>query len=427
MRYGLLGEKLIHSFSPQIHAALGIKDYSLKEVLREELDDFMKRREFSAMNVTIPYKEAVIPYCVQDEVSKEIGSVNTVVNREGTLYAYNTDCLGFLYMATEAGISFGGKKVVVLGSGGTAKTAVYVARKEKASEIVVVSRRGSDISAVFGDVKTADYTQTEIYHDAQIIVNTTPLGMYPNVQARAVDLDVFLKPEAVVDVVYNPLRTALTLQAMKKGIKYTNGLPMLVAQAYFAQRYFYNEEPKVKPGDDALLKRVIEDIENRVRNIVLIGMPGSGKSTVGKLMAEKLGRIFVDTDEEFFKQEGMNAGTYIEKFGETAFREAESRIVKEFTKEKSMVIATGGGSILREDNRDAMRQNSFIVYLDRELCKLATEGRPLSGDIERMRKLYETRSPIYVNLADLVMKVEEDATETIAEQICLAAKCGYET
>ena len=406
MKYGLLGEKLKHSFSPQIHNAFGIEDYILKEVSKEDLDPFMTAKEFMALNVTIPYKEAVIPYCVQDEVSKAIGSVNTVVNREGTLYAYNTDCLGFLYMATRAGISFAGKKVAVLGSGGTAKTAVYVARQEGASEIVVVSRSGANISEVFGDVKTADYTQVESYKDARVIVNTTPLGMYPNVQAQAVDLDVFTQAEAVVDVVYNPLLTALTLQAKKNGIKYTNGLPMLVAQAYFAQRYFYNEEPKVKPGDEELLEQVITDIEAQVRNIVLIGMPGSGKSTVGQLLAEKLGRTFVDTDEEFAKKEGMLAGEYIEKNGEVAFRDAESRVIKEFCKEKSLVIATGGGSILREENRDAMMQNSLILYLDRELCKLATDGRPLSGDMDRMQKLYETRNPIYVNLADAVVKVE---------------------
>lgn len=417
MKYGLLGEKLKHSFSPQIHNAFGIDDYILKEVPREEIDAFMKAKDFTAMNVTIPYKEAVIPYCVQDEVSKAIGSVNTVVNREGTLYAYNTDCLGFLYMATEAGITFTDKKVVVLGSGGTAKTAVYVARQERASEIVVVSRSGANISEVFGDVKTADYTQTEAYKDAQIIVNTTPLGMYPNVQSQAVDLDVFAKAEAVVDVVYNPLLTALTLQAKKKGLKYVNGLPMLVAQAYFAQRYFYNEEPKVKPGDEALLKKVIADIEAQVRNIVLIGMPGSGKSTVGKALAEKLGRTFVDTDAEFVKKEGMLAGAYIEQFGEVAFRDAESRVVKEFAKEKSLVIATGGGSILREENRDAMMQNSLIVYLDRELCKLATDGRPLSGDMDRMQKLYETRYPIYVNLADMHLKVEEDNIDGLIDAI----------
>ena len=417
MKYGLLGEKLKHSFSPQIHNAFGIDDYILKEVPREEIDAFMKAKDFTAMNVTIPYKEAVIPYCVQDEVSKAIGSVNTVVNREDTLYAYNTDCLGFLYMATEAGITFTGKKVVVLGSGGTAKTAVYVARQEGASEIVVVSRSGANISKVFGDVKTADYTQTEAYQDAQIIVNTTPLGMYPNVQAQAVDLDVFANAEAVVDVVYNPLLTALTLQAKKKGLKYVNGLPMLVAQAYFAQRYFYNEEPKVKPGDEVLLKQVIADIEAQVRNIVLIGMPGSGKSTVGKALAEKLGRTFVDTDEEFAKKEGMLAGAYIEQFGEVAFRDAESRVVKEFAKEKSLVIATGGGSILREENRDAMMQNSLIVYLDRELCKLATDGRPLSGNMDKMKKLYETRYPIYVNLADVHLKVEEDNIDGLADAI----------
>lgn len=417
MKYGLLGEKLKHSFSPQIHNAFGIDDYILKEVPREEIDAFMKAKDFTAMNVTIPYKEAVIPYCVQDEVSKAIGSVNTVVNREGTLYAYNTDCLGFLYMATEAGITFTDKKVVVLGSGGTAKTAVYVARQEGASEIVVVSRSGANISEVFGDVKTADYTRTEAYRDAQIIVNTTPLGMYPNVQDQAVDLDVFAKAEAVVDVVYNPLLTALTLQAKKKGLKYVNGLPMLVAQAYFAQRYFYNEEPKVKPGDEALLKQVIADIEAQVRNIVLIGMPGSGKSTVGKALAERLGRTFVDTDEEFAKKEGMPAGAYIQQFGEVAFRDAESRVVKEFAKEKSLVIATGGGSILREENRDAMMQNSLIVFLDRELCKLATDGRPLSGNMDKMQKLYETRYPIYVNLADVHLKVEEDNIDGLTDAI----------
>lgn len=417
MRYGLLGETLKHSFSPQIHAAFGIPDYEIAELSKEELDILLRQKTFQGVNVTIPYKEAVIPYCVQDDVSKTIGSVNTIVNRDGTLYAYNTDCLGFLYMTNAAGISFTGKKVAILGSGGTAKTAVYVAREEQASEIVVVSRSRNQISEVFKEVETADYSHPELFADAQIIVNTTPLGMYPNVDTKAVDLSSFAKAEAVVDVVYNPLRTKLTLQAQALGLKCTNGLPMLVAQAYFAQRYFKGEEPKVKDGDENLLQTVISAIEKQVRNVVLIGMPGSGKSTIGKLLAERLGCAFVDSDEVFTRKEGITPENYILTHGEAAFRDAESTVIKELTKEKSQVIATGGGSILREENRLAMRQNGVIVYLERELCKLATDNRPLSSDMDKLNKLYETRHPIYVNLADVSVEVKEGDVQAMSQEV----------
>jgi len=413
----LLGETLKHSFSPQIHAAFGIPDYEIAELSKEELDILLRQKTFQGVNVTIPYKEAVIPYCVQDDVSKTIGSVNTIVNRDGTLYAYNTDCLGFLYMTNVAGISFTGKKVAILGSGGTAKTAVYVAREEQASEIVVVSRSRNQISEVFKEVETADYFHPELFADAQIIVNTTPLGMYPNVDTKALDLSSFAKAEAVVDVVYNPLRTKLTLQAQALGLKCTNGLPMLVAQAYFAQRYFKGEEPKVKDDDENLLQTVISAIEKQVRNVVLIGMPGSGKSTIGKLLAERLGCAFVDSDEAFTRKEGITPENYILTHGEAAFRDAESAVIKELTKEKSQVIATGGGSVLREENRLAMRQNGVIVYLERELCKLATDNRPLSSDMDKLNKLYETRHPIYVNLADVSVEVKEGDVQAMAQEV----------
>lgn len=411
MRYGLLGETLKHSFSSQIHCAFGIADYEIVELSKEELVTFMQDKNFSGVNVTIPYKESVIPYCIQDPVSKEIGSVNTIVNREGTLYAYNTDCLGFQYMTESAGISFSGKKVAVLGSGGTAKTAVYAARKEKAAEIVVISRNPAQSREVFSGVSVAEYSETALYADAQIIVNTTPLGMYPNVETTPIDLGLFDNAEAVVDVVYNPLRTAFTMQAENMQLKYTNGLPMLVAQAYFAQRYFMGEEPKVKSGDEALLQKVIAEIEKQVRNIVLIGMPGSGKSTLGKLLAEKLGKTFVDSDEVFNQQEGIAPGEYINRYGEAAFRDAETLVIKALAKEKNQVIATGGGSVLQEENRAAMKKNGHVVYIKRDLCKLVTDGRPLSSDMEKLKKLYDERHDIYVNLADVCADVIEDETQ----------------
>lgn len=420
MRYGLLGETLKHSFSPQIHASFGISDYKIAELSKDELAFFLKQKEFIGVNVTIPYKEAVIPYCILDEVSEAIGSVNTIVNRNGTLYAYNTDCLGFLYMATNAGISFMGKKVAILGSGGTAKTAVYVSKTQKASEIVVLSRHADSVREMYKEVTIADYTQKELYENAEIVINTTPMGMYPNIDNQAVDLEIFTNLQAVIDVVYNPLCTALTLQAKKMGIKCVNGLSMLVAQAYYAQRYFYNEPPKVKEGDEFLIQRIIAQIETQVRNIVLVGMPGSGKTTIGRMLAEQLGRNFVDTDEEFAKQEGMSAGVFIETYGEDAFRDAESKVIKNFAKEKSLVISTGGGSILLEKNRDYLRQNSMIIYLKRELCKLETKGRPLSADEESLRLLYDYRYPIYVNLADVMVELKEgDCDATVKEVLKL--------
>ncbi len=408
MRYGLIGETLKHSFSPKIHGAFGIQDYSIKEIPKECLDSFLQEKDFCGINVTIPYKESVIPYCIQDETSKAIGSVNTVVNREGVLYAYNTDCLGFAYMIHRAGISFTNKKVIILGSGGTAKTAVYVAKQEKSAEIVLVSRQKEAKASVFADVKIVDYSDVSAYADGAVLVNTTPLGMYPKVENTPVSLEVFHHLEAVVDVVYNPLCTMLTLQAKKKNIAYTNGLSMLVAQAYFAQRHFYGEEPVLKEEDRPVLEEIIAGMEAEARNIVLIGMPGCGKTTVGKALAERLQRTFVDTDDVFCERMGMTAGAYIEAKGEQAFRDAESDIVKEFAKEKGLVIATGGGSILREENRDSLRLNSKIVFLERELCKLATDGRPLSGDLDRMQKLYEMRYPIYAGLADISVAVGED-------------------
>ncbi len=423
MKYGLIGEKLGHSYSKPIHNALGNSEYELKEIPQIELEDFMGQRKFCGINVTIPYKQRVIPFCTLDEASHKIGSVNTIVNKNGTLYGYNTDYYGFLCMTNRAGIDFSGKKVLILGSGGTAKTAIAVVIDAGATSVTLMSRNldsqktsFSKLSEATRAVQTATYEELANFSDVDILVNTTPVGMYPNNGKSPIDLAAFTKLSGVVDVVYNPLRTQLVLDARKQGIPTATGLYMLVAQAVFAHAYFFDRSDLSPQGENA--QKVIEDIyvqtKNQYSNIVLVGMPGCGKSTIAKLLAKHLSLAFVDIDTLIEEQHSLSCSDLITQKGELVFRNAESEATAEQTKKTGFVIATGGGNILREQNRDCLAQNGFIIFIERDIADLATKGRPLSaGGAEKIAKLYQERYPIYSSCCDLKVSVEAKPELTV--------------
>lgn len=394
--YGLLGEHLPHSFSPQIHSALGNKDYTLFEVEPENLDVFMKEHNFKGINVTIPYKKAVIPYLdVISPEAQKIGAVNTIKVKYGKLYGDNTDYFGFKYMVEKSGITIHNKKALVLGSGGASLTVQAVLRDMGASEIVVLSRNGDN-----------NYVNMYIRHtDAQIIVNTTPVGMYPDNLNTLVDLDRFENLSGVLDVVYNPLKTRLVLDAEQRKIPSSAGLSMLVAQAKKAHEIFF---------DTIVENDVCEQIERslilQMCNIVLIGMAGCGKSTVGKVLAEKLDKQLVDTDEMIVNTENKPIPEIFAESGEDYFRWCENLAVNIAGREKSQIIATGGGVITRPENYNPLKQNGIIVFINRDADLLPTNGRPLS-QMHGVKALYEKRMPLYRQFAD----IEVDGNGTVEE------------
>ena len=399
--YGLLGRKLGHSWSVPIHQALGCEDYRLIELEPEELGDFLRREDIGGLNVTIPYKRDVMAFCdVIDEGAKAIGSVNTIVRREGKLYGYNTDIDGFLYMLRRARISLMGKKVVVLGSGGASLTAQAAARREGAREVVVVSRAGPD-----------NYENLPQRHgDAEVLVNTTPVGMWPDMTGRPVDLFAFPDMEAVADVIYNPGRTGLLLQAKKGGLRRAGGLPMLVAQAKRAEELFFD-----KAIPDGETENIIAQLWRDRTNLVLVGMPGCGKTTVGRALARLSGKPFVDLDEEIVRRADKPIPEIFRTEGEEAFRALEAQALAEICAQSGQVIATGGGAVLRAENRDIMRRAGRVYFLRRALEELPTDGRPLSqkGSLEEM---YRVRKPLYSAAADTVID-NSVALEATAELI----------
>ncbi len=396
MNIYLIAKKLSHSFSKPIHNELSDYSYEYKELLEEEVVPFLEKKEFDGMNVTIPYKETVMPYL--DYISPEaqkIGSVNTIVKKDGKLYGYNTDYYGFCYEIKEAGADLKDKDVVILGTGGTAKTAYCVAVDMGAKSVRTVT--SAELRA--GDV--------EKYRDAQIIINATPVGMYPNTLVAPVNIADFTKCEAVLDVIYNPSRTQLIMDAQRLGIKTANGLGMLVAQAKKACELF--EEREV---DEREIARIRSIIENKTKNIVLVGMPGCGKSTVGRELAERLGREFTDCDEEISKR-GKSPAELIKEYGEEKMREVESEILAEFCKKSSLVIATGGGAVTKERNFDIITQNATVVFIERPLNRLSTRGRPLSqGGIETLEKMYKERYPLYKKISDFSVTSQRTWQET---------------
>ena len=403
MEYGCIGEKLSHSFSKIIHNKLYSYPYELKELNKDELDSFFNAKDFKAVNVTIPYKQAVIPYLdFISENAKNIGAVNTVVNKNGKLYGYNTDFSGLKALILKNGIELKGKKVLILGSGGTSKTAFAVAKDMKAKEILVVSRNAAD--------GAISYSKAETEHkNAQIIINTTPVGMYPKIGVAPIDIDKFKNLSGVVDAVYNPLCSDLIVKAKLKKIPAAGGLYMLVAQAVFAAEKFL--ETEINSNE---IERIYNEISADKSNIVLIGMPGCGKTTVGKALANDLGKQLIDTDEEIVKKAGKPIPEIFANSGEVAFRKIESEVIEEISAKQGAVISTGGGAVLNERNCELLKENGSLYFLDRDVELLAVSGdRPLSPNREKLEKIYNKRYDIYRQRADFIIKANGTVKENI--------------
>ena len=399
MNCGLLGRKLGHSYSPQIHAFLGDYRYSLFEKEPEEVEAFLKSGDFTGLNVTIPYKKDVIPYL--DELSPEaqrLGAVNTIVRRpNGSLIGHNTDYFGFRYLVRDSGLQVTGKKVLVLGSGGASNTAAAVLR-ELGANVVIISRTGEN-----------NYENLDLHADAAVIVNTTPVGMYPDTGRSPLRLDGFPALEGVLDVVYNPARTRILLDAERRGLVAVNGLEMLVAQAKQSAEWFTGTKI-----DDAVIARIHHALRLQMENIFLIGMPGCGKTTVGQQLAQRLNKKFVDADEELEKRAGRPITEIIPRDGEAAFRTLETQTLEALGKQSGLVIATGGGCVTQMRNYDLLHQNGTIFWLTRALDKLPTDGRPLS-QAGRLEQMYEIRRPMYRSFADAVISNDGALEDTLAE------------
>ncbi len=406
MEYGLIGERLPHSFSKEIHEKIADYQYSLKELNPDELECFILEKNYKGLNVTIPYKQAVIPYL--DELSDNaasIGAVNTIVNRDGTLYGDNTDFGGMQALFEHASVSVRHQKVLILGTGGTSRTARAVVERLGAALVLRVSRSDRE-GCITYDEMLARHT------DADVIVNTTPVGMYPGLFGCPVDLTRFPSLSGVIDAVYNPLSTPLVTRARAMDIPAEGGLYMLVAQAVLASALFTGD----RRDPVGLTNDIYEELLFDKRNIVLIGMPSSGKSTVGQLVAERLGRPFVDTDSMIVERYGEIAALFREK-GEAYFRECEHAVIEELAPKTGMVIATGGGAVIRKDNVEAMRLNGALYLLDRPLEHLIpTDDRPLANEKEKLIALYDRRMPLYMDAADYIIDADA-APEQVAQAI----------
>ena len=406
MKYGLIGERLGHSFSKDVHAMLSDYEYELCEIPKDKLDAFMTEANFTAINVTIPYKEAVIPYLSYiSEEAKRIGAVNTIVNKGGKLYGYNTDFFGMKSQLNKMRLDPRGKKAVILGTGGTSKTARAVLESLGADPIITVSRTKKN-GAIDYDELVRDHL------DAQIIINTTPVGMYPDNFSCPIDAKLFDRLEGVLDAIYNPIRTKLVIDATDIGATAEGGLYMLVAQAVYASEIFLGvKHPKEK------LDKIFKKIRRKKENIVLIGMPASGKSTISALLKNALSREACDTDDIIKEARGMSIPEIFENEGEAAFRDYESEAVALASKKNNAVIATGGGAVLRRENVNALRQNGVIFFIDRPCEKLIpTIDRPLARDVEAIKKRYDERYGIYVASADVVIDAD-DTPVNVAKKI----------
>lgn len=400
-KYGLLGEHLSHSFSPQIHSQLADYPYTLCEVAREDLGHWAQSTDLAGFNVTIPYKQDIMQYCAEiSPQAQMIGAVNTVVRRDdGTLFGDNTDYYGFMYMLDSLNVDIKGKKAVILGGGGASKTVQAVLR-EKGADFVVVDLNLEN-----------NYSNIHFHFDASLIVNATPVGMYPKTGVSLVNLEDFKACEGVCDVIYNPAHTALLLQAEKLGIPCVNGLSMLVAQAKKAAEIFTGCDLS-----DDVIEKIRASVAKETTNVILVGMPGCGKSTVGKLVAESLSRPFYDADEEIFNATGRTPSEIITEDGERAFRLVETEVLMNLCKESGTVIATGGGAVTIPENKDIIRQNSAVIFLERDITILPKDGRPLSTDLKAM---YEKRLPMYKDFSHKTVDGNGDA-KTVADRVLTA-------
>ena len=398
MKFGLLGEKLSHSYSPQIHSQLGRYSYQLIEKKPEELDEFFAKCDFDGFNVTIPHKKAVIPFCQElTKQAKKLGAVNTVVRRkDGTWIGHNTDYSGFLAMAQRIGMDYAGKKVLVLGSGGASNTACAVMR-ELGADVVVISRSGEN-----------NYDNLHKHTDCAVIVNATPVGMYPNNGVSPIDLTLFPRLEAVLDLIYNPMRTMLLMDAQAMGLKTENGLWMLVAQAKESAEWFTGHTI-----DDAVIAPIYQNLRRQMENIILIGMPGCGKTTNGRRLAEAMGKSFIDADEEIIRLAGCSIPEIFSNQGEDGFRKLETTVLKNIGKQSGLVISTGGGCVTRPENIPLLRQNGTIIWLKRPVDQLSTNGRPLS-QANDLQKMYNVRKPLYQQFSDYSLECGASSEETTA-------------
>ena len=408
MEYGCIGEKLGHSFSKEIHNALTSYEYSLKELKREELPEFFRNKDFKAINVTIPYKQDVIEFLdwISDE-AKSINAVNTIVNKDGKLYGFNTDFYGLKALIKRENVSLKDKKVAVLGSGGTSNTAFAVANYLDALTVLKVSRNEKDGYITYDELY-------EKYSDCEIIINTTPCGMFPKIGVSAVDLEKLPKVEAIFDAVYNPLNSKLILDAKAKNITAVGGLYMLVSQAAYAVEKFIEA-----PVDNNRVEEIFKNLYKQKMNIALIGMPASGKTSVGKVLSEKLQKTFVDSDDEIVKAENKKIPEIFEGFGEDYFRNIEKNVIKELSMLNSQVVSTGGGAILNSENIENLKANSRIYFLDRPLDMLiTTSDRPLSSNRADLEKRYKERYELYKSAADVIIdggKTVEEVAKIIEE------------
>ncbi|MCR4755496.1 MAG: shikimate dehydrogenase [Lachnospiraceae bacterium] len=423
MQYGLIGRHLPHSFSGIIHGLIGRYtsdeyEFNIHEIEPEDLDAFLLSKDFKGINVTIPYKEKVIPYLDHiDDAAKAIGAVNTIVNKDNKLYGYNTDYYGLRDLIVHTGIKLKDKKVTILGTGGTSKTARYVCKSLGAASIVIVSRNKPSCEDDNNDSGYIYSTYDEVYDkhsDTDVIINTTPVGMYPKAGISAIDLEGYNNLSGVIDVIYNPLKTALVLDAEDKNIPCCGGLRMLVTQAVYGYKLFMGKS--VTDDDIAdIIGKVYKDVYTDKLNLVLIGMPGCGKSTVGRRLVKTYNKQLIDTDELITDKEGRPITDIFADSGEEYFRDIESAVIDEVSATGGKIISTGGGAILRNNNIRALRSNGILIFLDRPLEDLIpTSDRPLSSDITSLRKRYEERYDIYTSAADIRI-TDTDTTEEAIE------------
>lgn len=406
MRYGLIGEKLGHSFSKDIHERIADYTFDLIPLSKEEFKTFMEKKEFTALNVTIPYKKDVIPYLDEmDEHAKAIGAVNTIVNRDGKLKGYNTDFTGFLYMVKKHNVHMEGKKVLIIGNGGASAAIQAVVQHELAGSMVIV-----DVVPGNGAISYDEMFSSHL--DAEIIINTSPIGMYPRIGNAPIDISMFHKCEAVLDVIYNPILTRLCFEAQEMDIKRVNGLEMLIAQAKQSVEFFLD-----KSIDDQIIDDIYQDMLRERCNIVLIGMPSAGKTTIGKMLENRMQKEFIDLDDIIIEKAGKSIPEIFEESGEAGFRAIETEAAIEVSKLNNKIIATGGGTIKHKVNMDYLRQNGITIFIDRDVDKLISTdpNRPLSKSTDALEKMHAERLPLYQKYAAYVAVNNSDIESTVTE------------